>query len=611
MSSNIVQIIGLPAKPSDAIQTPENLFKEKDSLNPEQLKHILDKAIWKIDPDEDPVRMLGRLAESIPLEKLEQAIGSADGKQIDALETAKCLFHEAKVYLEATEVATPSIRARLNSILDALVSILESFLNAFGISEFFKPAESEIHADFKGQKIMMLMSLFTMLTGILVPVIGPALGGMILGGTLLSIAALSLIYPYIRPTPSFLPQGENWTQQIQQRNLIPVDGRKESLDEIAQTLIASKNAKTHVMLLGKTGVGKTETAKAFAQALERGDYPELKGKRIFYFNTADLVNATEIFNNGNKILSRLSQLMGRHRENLILIFDEIHLACQTKERTAIGEQLKTYLDNGKDNFPYVIGITTEEEYYRDIYVNHPAFARRFKRITIQNTEDAETVKILNRFLLKQAPKTILEPNGVQTLLKKTKEAFGDQAAQPASSIKILSQCIKRTTDSQKSPLETKIGQVRARIQSIYSEGAVSLKTALEKETEAAQLESALRGFEEEFEKEKAGIDRLFRMRDNLSEMKARLFRNALDVSSLAKNTLSAKNKMKLKQLLLQTHFLIPILEKKILAEAKRLGVQIAIDSSLIGQVIDEELENDRKVQQMVETGKKQIASRKK
>jgi len=581
-------------------------------LSPERLKQVLDEVAEQIKPDEDPAKLLGRLAELIPLETLQEAIRIDYPQHVDALKTAKDLFCQAQYYLETTKETSPTIRARLSAILDSLISVLESILNAFGIADFFRPAESEMHAEMKGHKIMMLISLFTLLSGVLLPVLGPALGGMILGGMILSIAALSIIYPYFRPAPSYLPAAENWTQQIQQGNLVAAGGRKESLNEIARTLIASKNAKTHAMLLGKTGVGKTETAKAFAAAVEQGDYPELKGKKVFYINTADLVNSSEMFSSGNKILSRISQAMGRHREKFILVMDEIHLACQKKEHSAISEQLKTYLDAGKESFPYVIGITTEEEFYRDIYVNNAAFARRFKRISIENTEDSETLKILNHSLLKQAPKTILEPNAVQTLLKKTQDAFGAAAAQPATSLKILSQCLKRTASSQKSPLEAKVEQVRGRIQSIYSQGAVMQGTSLlpyNKNQDATQLEEDLRRLEAELEKEKGEIDQLFKTRDRLAALKASTFQTVLEVSELAQKNLLPKDKKKLNGFLLQSHFLTPALEKEIHSAAKRLGVKMIVDSSLIDQVIQEELENDRKVQEMIEKGKQQIAAR--
>ncbi|MDB6082110.1 MAG: hypothetical protein JWO53_1382 [Chlamydiia bacterium] len=44
---------------------------------------------------------------------------------------------------------------------------------------------------------------------------------------------------------------------------------------------------------------------------------------------------------------------------------------------------------------YAIHPVSIEEYFQDIYSNNPAFARRFKKITINDTEPDETLEILS------------------------------------------------------------------------------------------------------------------------------------------------------------------------------------------------------------------------
>ena len=316
----------------------------------------------------------------------------------------------------------------------------------------------------KGQKVMMLIGLFSLLSAVLIPILGPALGGMIVGGALLGIAALSLIYPYFRPAPTFLPLAQNWSQLYEKGELPVVSGRKESIDEIAATLIGGKGVKMHPMLIGKSGVGKTETAKAFVEAIARGDYPALAGKQVFYFNTADIVNNKEMFGSGNKILSQLSKAVGAHRENMIFIFDEIHLACQDRETSVIADQLKTMLDPGNnDGFPYVIGITTEEEFARDIYQRHSAFARRFHRIPIASTSPEETAEILGSSALRNGAHLILEKGALKSLVEKTEKAFEKRGR--AGSFPQSLGCVH--------PEDGRGAKVRAR-----AEGRKNLQTAL-------------------------------------------------------------------------------------------------------------------------------------
>ena len=318
-----------------------------------------------------------------------------------------------------------------------------------------------------------------------------------------------------------------------------------------------------------------------------------------------------MFSGANKILQRISEAMENHRDRYILVLDEIHLACQKTKKTGIGEQLKTLLDSGDKGFPYVIGITTEEEFYRDIYLENPAFARRFKRISIQNTEDPETQKILHHFLIKQAPKILFAPDAVPYLLKKTKQAFGAEAAQPGTSLKILARCIKQTEPSQRSPLEIRAEQIRSQILSRCAEGAARPASSLHSRNDPNLLEweNGLLQIESQLEKEKKEFDRLFQMKDQLFEAKKSAFKTIAAIAPLTQDSLSSKQKKQLSVLLLQTRFLAPLLEEKIRAEGTRLGLRTTLDAQLIDQTIEEEIESERKIKELLAEGKKQNALR--
>lgn len=559
-------------------------------MNPRQLKGALETLANEVS-----LRAFDKVSEILPIEKIQEAVRIDCPEHLDVLHSAKAMFQEAKCYILETESKISStLKAKLTSLIEAIVSALESILNSFGIASLFKPAESEIHADMKGQKIMLLLSLFSLLSTALIPVAGAAVVGTIVGAALLAIAALSLIFPLIKPPSAEIPNGVNWTKKFQLGLLDVVGGRKQAVDEIAEVLKTSKQTKTHPMLIGKSGVGKTETVKAFVQAVERGEYPELKGKKIIYFNTADLVNHTEIFNNGNRILKQIQETIGRHKEQYVLVFDEIHLACQKKEHSAIADQLKILLDGA---IPFAIGITTEEDYFRDIYVNHAAFARRFKRIDIDNTQPEETLAILQKAFLKQAPKMLMEAGALQTLLDKTIAAFPQTAPQPATALKILSKCIQKTTDAQKSPLELRVEKMRERIQDQYVRKVIGGEAAPHHtEEELVQLEKQLRQETEEFVQ-------FYQLRDTLAVAKQKMFHEAIKVAHMKARTKEAK------EFLLLRHFLIPALESRIRKEGDRLGIKTTLNPALIDRAILEEQEMDRRVQQAIEQGRVQIQQR--
>ncbi len=550
-------------------------------------------------------KKVDRALEKLSIPQMEEMIRSEYPDHVDALHTAKEMFQEAKIYLESDRKITIGVRDRLRTIIDGIIRAIESIINAFGISSLFKPSENEFQTDMRAQKIMMLISLFAMLSSLLIPVAGPALVGMILGGTLLGIAALSLIFPLIKPTPSEIPCGENWTKECQLGRLTDIAGRKKEVDAIADVLISSTRAKTHPMLIGKSGVGKTETLKALVHAIERGEYPELKGKRIIYFNTADLVNNSEMFQHGNRILSRIKDAIGRYGDRFILVFDEIHLACQKKEQSAIGDQLKTMLDPGTGSFPHCIGVTTEEDYYKDIYRNHAAFARRFKRINIEKTNPDETLQIICSTFLRTAPKTLLDPGALRQVVEKTEAAYPD-APQPSTALKILAKCIQKTNETQKSDLDLRMETVRDKIASLYTLGAVSRLIPYQdggRREEIQRLERELAQLEGQFERERGELEQLVNMREDLLLVKRKICQLALKVSRLKPGEKAVK------EFLFLSHFAAPSIETKIRSEANRLGVKAVLNGNLIDESIREEQEMERRVQQAIEQGRDQLQAR--
>lgn len=574
-------------------------------LSAGQLNEILKPVMQEIATLDKPIQLMQRLASILSLEQLQDAVRIEHSLHTDALETAKEMLTEARYVLQKKcEKASPPVRERLSDAVDSMLSILETILLAFGAGDFFEPTDSTYKKEMKSSRIFMLASFASLLTAM----VGTTIGSSAIGWIVISIVGLSIIFPYIRPIPSYLPKGVNWTKQYRQGKLSPSDGRKKILDEIVHTIICSTKVKTHPMLVGPSGIGKTETAKAFVEAIERGDYPDLKGKRVFYFNCADLVKGSDFLQGENKTLSKINDEISRHRNDVILIFDEIHLTCQ-KHAGAFADQLKTLLDPGGMNFPNVIGITTEEEFYRDIYVNNAAFARRFKRINIENPDDDEMLAILTDAFFRQAHKQILENGALQILIKKTKEAFGENAPEPITAMKLLSSCIQRTSETQKSPLEKKAEQVRMNIQSLIAQQAAGHGKAIlpyQRREAILHLEQELRKLEENLEMERKELGRFFQLRDQLAESKMATFKTVIKAAHLNQKALSPRDKNTLTSFLLCSHWLSPALQKRVLSEASRLGVKTAIDSALIDQVIQEELDNEKKARAATERGKQQI-----
>ncbi len=198
----------------------------------------------------DPTQFLERLAQLIPLEKLEEAAGS---DVANILREAKKMFTRAQIYLESTEGKhSPTLKSRLMSILNGILNVMESILNAFGINDFFNPPENQWESQMKSQRIFTLFHLFGTLSSTLLPLIGLASGGLVLGGIILTMVALSVIWPRIKPMTTYLPgDAKNLSAEVNKGNFVP-QGRRESLNEIANILKMDR----HAILVGPSRVEK-------------------------------------------------------------------------------------------------------------------------------------------------------------------------------------------------------------------------------------------------------------------------------------------------------------------------------------------------------------------
>jgi ATP-dependent Clp protease ATP-binding subunit ClpA len=503
-----------------------------------------------------PERLIERLSAVVPTSALE--------KVEEVYEQAQIERAQAEHYLDMTTPKGIECRERASALLDSAILVLDNVIRAFGIADFFRAADSDLHADFKSQKIMMLFSLFSMLMTMLMPIVGLQAASMGIGSFFLVLFVLSFIWPYIKPMPQNLPaNAENWTQQIKQGGFVG-QGRKEAFDGIANILKTGR----HPILVGPSRVGKSLTAKGFAQAVARGDYPELKGKVVFRINTADLLDQKPSFlGGGNNILQQISVAMGRYRKNIILVLDEVHMAC--KNNSTISDMLKTFLEEGGE-FAHVIGITTDEEYAH--VAGNNAFSLRFERVNIENTNEDETLRILSDAVLKSAQRPLLEEGILSTIYEKTNDA---QAPQPTTALKLLKKCLNQTSRSQQSTKEKEIIHIGNQIARLKSQcSAYRSMTRLE-QAKMAELQQKLARLEEERRNEQRQLDQLFQAKERLEKMTTLLYHTVIQTAR--KPTVRQASRLQL------TRLLVDVMKASFKEKAQSLGIRVIVDRPLVDQ----------------------------
>ncbi len=186
--------------------------------------------------------------------------------------------------------------------------------------------------------------------------------------------------------------GTNLNKKAREGKLDPVIGRKNEIDRVIQIL--SRRTKNNPVLIGEPGVGKSAVVEGLAQAIEKGNVPELLAdKVVFSLDIAGMLAGARYRGDFEERLKTAIDTV-KQNGNIILFIDEIHNivgAGSTGEGNMDAANiLKPMLSRGELQ---TIGATTIDE-YRKYIEKDSALERRFQPIMVEAPSTEETVEIL-------------------------------------------------------------------------------------------------------------------------------------------------------------------------------------------------------------------------
>ena len=186
--------------------------------------------------------------------------------------------------------------------------------------------------------------------------------------------------------------GVNLNKQAEDGKLDPVIGRKNEIDRVIQIL--SRRTKNNPVLIGEPGVGKSAVIEGLAQAIVKGNVPEiLADKIVFSLDLAGMLAGARYRGDFEERLKKAIDAV-KQNGNIILFIDEIHNlvgAGSTGEGNMDAANiLKPMLSRGELQ---TIGATTNDEYEKYIEKD-AALARRFQSITVEAPEPEAAIEIL-------------------------------------------------------------------------------------------------------------------------------------------------------------------------------------------------------------------------
>lgn len=185
--------------------------------------------------------------------------------------------------------------------------------------------------------------------------------------------------------------GIDMTERARLGKMDPIIGRQKETERIIEILC--RKTKNNPVLIGEAGVGKSAVVEGLAQAIVKGDVPELlKNKTIFSLEIGSLMAGTKYRGSMEEKLKNAIETI-TSASNIIVFIDEIHMLAQAGNKdgeVSPSDMLKPYLARGEMQ---TIGATTTDE-YRKFIEKDKALERRFQPIIVDQPSEEDTIKIL-------------------------------------------------------------------------------------------------------------------------------------------------------------------------------------------------------------------------
>ena len=187
---------------------------------------------------------------------------------------------------------------------------------------------------------------------------------------------------------ALLNRGEFLTDKVYSIN--PSLERDDEIRELEKYLMIPKKG---VLIVGKTGVGKTSVVEGLAFKIRSSDVCDrLKDKKIFSISISSLMSGTKYRGDLEEKIEQLCNYI-TEQNDIILFLDEIHAGINDNNYESpslgIADIIKPYISNRGLK---VKGITTDEEF--EMLRGSDAFLRRFNILEIKELEHDKLIKIL-------------------------------------------------------------------------------------------------------------------------------------------------------------------------------------------------------------------------
>lgn len=185
----------------------------------------------------------------------------------------------------------------------------------------------------------------------------------------------------------------NLNQMAKKGEIDELIGREKEIEQIVKVLARRK--KNNVILVGKSGVGKTQIVYGIANLINQNRVPEiLQGKELVMINITALVSGTHFRGMFEERVNGLFEELKQSNKYILFIDDmQTVLKSSNKDKdTDISSMIGNVLSEGHVR---VIGTVNFKD-YRNAIESNTSIARKLQKLIVEPTTIEETIQILEK-----------------------------------------------------------------------------------------------------------------------------------------------------------------------------------------------------------------------